>query len=117
MIDETTVGGRIKSLRKKSKMSQEKLAEKLHLENRANISSYETNRRELSGVLAAEIAKVLGSTTDYILNGTVGEKPTVPEDPFVNEANQLISGIKSDKVKQMILQQLRAAAELDKALL
>ncbi|SFL29027.1 DNA-binding transcriptional regulator, XRE-family HTH domain [Lachnospiraceae bacterium KH1T2] len=110
MIDETTVGGRIKRLRKNARLSQDELAEKLHIENRASISSYETNRRLVSGALAVEIANVLGSSTDYILNGTGSE------DSFIEEVNELISGVKSDKVKKMILQQLRAAVELDNEL-
>ena len=110
MIDDTTVGGRIKRLRKKAGMSQDELAEKLHIENRASISSYETNRRLVSGALAVEIANVLGSSIDYILNGAESE------DSFVEEVNDLISDVKSDKVKKMILQQLRAAVELDNEL-
>lgn len=74
------------------------------------MTTYETNRRLVSGALAVEIANVLGSSTDYILNGAESE------DSFVEEVNDLISGVKSDKVKKMIPQQLRAAVELDNEL-
>lgn len=77
---------------------------------KSEISSYETNRRLVSGAVAVEIANVLGSSTDYILNGEESE------DSFAKEVNDLISGVKSDKVKKMILQHLRAAVELDKEL-
>ncbi len=77
---------------------------------KSEISLYETNRRLVSGAVAVEIANVLGSSTDYILNGEESG------DFFAKEVNDLISGVKSDKVKKMILQQLRAAAELDKEL-
>lgn len=77
---------------------------------KSEISSYETNRRLVSGAVAVEIANVLGSSTDYILNGEESE------DSFAKEVNDLISCVKSDKVKKMILQQLRAAVELDKEL-
>ncbi len=71
-LDTKTVGGRIKGLRIKAGLSQEALAEKLHMEDRSSISSYETNRRSISGILAVEIAKKLNSTTDYIFDGRYG---------------------------------------------
>ena len=42
-----------------AKVSQEELAERLHIENRASISSYETNRRAVSGELVVDISKIL----------------------------------------------------------
>ena len=44
MKDTTTVGGRIRQLREDSRMSQAKLAEALHLENKSSVSRYESNR-------------------------------------------------------------------------
>ena len=55
-VDITTVGGRIKHLRTQAELSQDELAELLNLENRASVSSYETNRRAVSGELAVELA-------------------------------------------------------------
>ena len=72
-MEVSTVGGRIKYLRKQLGMGQEELAERLHLENRASISSYETNRRGLSGELATAMAQELQTTTDYLLSGTEKE--------------------------------------------
>ena len=105
VIDTTTVGGRIKYLRVKAKMSQDELAEALHFENRASISSYETNRRGVSGSLAVYMADILGSTTDYILNGDIYE------DSFINEIYYLMSRVRSDSMKKMILQQIKAAVD------
>ena len=105
-IDATTVGGRIKYLRVKAKMSQDELAEALHFENRASISSYETNRRGVSGSLAVYMADILGSTTDYILNGA-------EQDIFVSEINRMVSLVKSDAMKAMILQQMKAAVDYE----
>ncbi len=110
VIDTTTVGGRIKYLRVKAKMSQDELAEALHFENRASISSYETNRRGVSGSLAVYMADILGSTTDYILNGDIYE------DPFINEIYYLMSRVRSDAMKKMILQQIKAAVDFEGSL-
>ncbi len=105
--DTTTIGGRIKELRIKAGLSQDELAEKLHLENRASVSSYETNRRSISGELTVEMAKNLNSTTDYIL---YGERVT---SEFIIEATNILFSVKSENVKRMLLKQLRAALELD----
>ena len=75
-------------------MSQDELAEKLHIENRASISSYETNRRLVSGAVVVEIANVLGSSTDYILNGTESE------DSFIEEVNELIAALDQIKLRK-----------------
>ena len=64
-----TVGERIRLLRKQKNMTQEQLAEKLHLENKSSVSCYENNRRGISGDMARLIAGILATTVDYILNG------------------------------------------------
>ena len=106
-IEVSTVGGRIKYLRKQLGMGQEELAERLHLENRASISSYETNRRGLSGELAVAMAQELQTTTDYLLNGTEAE------DTFAEEAMSLIRKVKTEAGKKAVLLQLQAVLELE----
>ena len=106
-MEVSTVGGRIKYLRKQIGMSQEELAERLHLENRASISSYETNRRGLTGELAVAIAQELQTTTDYLLNGTE------TEDAFTEEAMSLIRKVKTEAGKKAVLLQLQAVLELE----
>ena len=106
-IDTTTVGGRVKYLRKQNGMGQEELAGRLHLENRASISSYETNRRGLSGELAVAMAQELQTTTDYLLNGTE------TEDAFLEEAMSLIRKVKTGAGKKAVLLQLQSVLELE----
>ena len=106
-MEVSTVGGRIKYLRKQLGMGQEELAERLHLENRASISSYETNRRGLSGELATAMAQELQTTTDYLLSGT--EK----EDDFAEEAMCLIRKVKTEAGKKAVLLQLQAVLEME----
>ena len=86
---------------------QEELAERLELEKRASISSYETNRRGLSGELAVAIAQELQTTTDYLLNGTE------TEDDFTEEAMSLIRKVKTEAGKKAVLLQLQAVLELE----
>jgi len=108
-IDTTTVGGRIKYLRIKAELSQSKLAEKMHIQDRSNISSYETNRRSVSWSLAVELAGVLNSTPNFILDGIVSEDPTIAE------IEHLLKSVRTEAVKKMILQQVKAAVEFERA--
>ena len=86
---------------------QEELAERLHLENRASISSYETNRRGLSGELAVDMAQELQTTTDYLLNGTEAE------DAFVEEAMCLIKKVKTEAGKKAVLLQFQMIKNIE----
>ena len=108
-IDTTTVGGRIQELRLQAGLSQDELAVKLHLENRASVSSYETNRRALSGSLAVSIAKALNCSTDYILTGVNYS------DSFIDEIVGLARTIESEEIKKMIVLQVKAATEMEKS--
>ncbi len=108
-IDTTTVGGRIKYLRIKAELSQSELAEKMHIQDRSNISSYETNRRSVSWSLAVELAGVLNSTPNFILDGIVSEDPTIAE------IEHLLKSVRTEAVKKMILQQVKAAVEFERA--
>lgn len=58
-------------------MTQEQLAEALFLENKATISSYENNRRMPAADIIVEMARVLSTTVDYLLNGEKEENETI----------------------------------------
>lgn len=109
-IDTTTMGGRIKKLRRDRGLSQEELAGLLHLENKASVSSYETNRRGISGDLAIRLAEVLCSSVSYILNG---DDET---DDITFESIELLKKLRSDAVKQAALKQIKALIEMEKLL-
>ena len=65
----------------------------LHLENRTSISSYETNRRNVSGSSAVEIADALSSSTHYLLT----DFSII--DPFIEEIIVIAGTIRLDDVK------------------
>ena len=109
-IDTTTVGGRIKFLRNQANMTQEELAEALGLENRSSLASYETNRRDVSGFLAVCLAQILNSTTDYILTG-------YEKDSFIEEIGCLAGKVKTEAVRNMIIQQIKEAIKMEEALM
>lgn len=103
IIDTATVGGRIKKLRTDAGLTQEQLAEKLHLEGKSAISNYENNRREVSPERLTQLSCLFHVPADYILNGDAEEN----SDPIVNEAIEILNNLKTEKARQSALAMLR----------
>ena len=99
IIAETTVGQRIKAQRVRMGMTQENLAEKMCVP-KTTISGYETDRNEPKGSVVVELARHLNTTPNYLLG--------FEEDPVANEISNLIGNISDEKVKGMLLIQVRA---------
>ena len=74
-INQKEIGQRIRSLRKETGLSQEKLADKLNI-NTDHLGRLETGNRGMSIDLLAEISKYFTVSTDYIL---FGEKQNTDE--------------------------------------
>ena len=103
IIDTATVGGRIKKLRTDAGLTQEQLAEKLHLEGKSAISNYENNSRDVSSERLAQLSSLFHVPADYILNGDAEENL----DSTVNEAIEILNNLKTEKAKQAALAMLR----------
>jgi transcriptional regulator with XRE-family HTH domain len=101
-IDMSTVGGRIRELRRKYGMTQEELADKMFVSAKT-ISAYENNRNDLSADVVIRLAYVLEVTTDYILCGIERHK-----DLFISEMEMLLEQLKDEKLKKLALVQLQA---------
>ena len=108
-IDVTTVGGRIKKLRTEMGMSQEELGFALHMEGKSVIYGYESNRRGISGDILVDLAKLLHSTPEYIMNG---ESPA-DEDPYIFAVVSLMKGMKTDKRRRIALEHIKIVAEME----
>lgn len=109
VIDVTTVGGRIKKLRTEMGMSQEELGFALHMEGKSVIYGYESNRRGISGDILVDLAKILHSTPEYIMNG---ESPA-DEDPYISAVVSLMKGMKTDKRRRIALEHIKIVAEME----
>lgn len=107
-IDTTTVGGRIYELRRAMKMSQDELAEKTGVGSRVSISQYETGVRIPSTDNIIELARVLSTSTDYLLTGRN------ISDNNNSELIHLFSEIKSEKYKELIKKHIRLVLEMEK---
>ena len=101
---ENTMGTRIREMRKAAGMSQEQLAEIL-CTKKATISAYENNRIDIKSSIVLEIAKALGCTGSYLLEG----KQEGDVDARIIE---ILGELKNDQVKEIALRQLQALALL-----
>jgi transcriptional regulator with XRE-family HTH domain len=69
----STLGDKIKQLRKQLNMSQSELADKVGL-SYAQIGRYETKGAQPPAEALRKIADTLGVTPDYLINGSADEK-------------------------------------------
>ena len=72
--------------------AQAALAEELHLENKSSISRYESNRSTPTPELFVEMARLFGTTTDYILSGEMPARSSK-----LMQAEAILQGMKLDK--------------------
>ena len=63
------IGGRIKELRKKLKLTQEELADKIQI-SRSALANYECGSREPKGDILVRFAHILNTSIDYILGNS-----------------------------------------------
>ena len=76
----TTPGERIRDIREKKKMTQDRLAEAAGI-SKGFLSDVENNKRNISARTLLQIANALGASVDYLLQGEV--KAPVERAPVV----------------------------------
>lgn len=67
-MTELSPGDRLRQLRRKANLTQPELAEKAKV-GQSSISDFENNKKSMSAESLASVAKVLKSTTEYIIYG------------------------------------------------
>lgn len=65
--EEKTIGSRIRKLRIQRGITQMQLAEELHIANKARLSNYENDKREVPLEVVIMMAEYFQTSTDYIL--------------------------------------------------
>ena len=104
-LDYKEIGKRVKIARIRADLTQEALAEKM-LTDKSTISLYENDKIDIKSSIIAELAKALGCTGGYLLEGS-----------RMADANEellmLFSKIKSEKVKAIAIKQLEALISLE----
>ena len=63
------IGKHIKDLRKKMKLTQEDLADQMQI-SRSALANYESGLREPKGDILVNFARILNTSTDYLLGNT-----------------------------------------------
>lgn len=97
---DTTIGGRLRELRHNKGLSQNAVAKLLGISRPAYVS-YESNNTKPVRRLS-ELASILGTTSDYILNGSVqNDENTTSTDFESQELLKLLLSKKSNQ-KQML---------------
>ncbi len=108
-VAEETMGQRIKAQRKARHMTQEELAEALVLSKDA-ISSYENDKNDIPSKRLGELARVLHTTPDYLLGF---EKR---QDPLEMEVNSLLQEMSDERIKMILLAQMKVAVNTYKSI-
>jgi transcriptional regulator with XRE-family HTH domain len=93
---ENKVGERIKELRKKNRISQIELAEKLNCKS-STISVIESGKNNVTSEMVVEMSKIFNVSTDYILTGIENKTITITEQEII----QLVR--KNDDIKETLL--------------
>ena len=104
-LAEETLGQRIKAQRIRVGYTQEQLAEIMCVP-KSTISAYENDKVDIKGSVIAELSRYLATKPDYLL----GFK--TEEDPYVITAVAILQGIKDEKIKALLIGQMKAAREL-----
>ncbi len=104
-VAEETMGQRIKAQRIRMGMTQEELADILYLK-KSSISRYENDKDEMQAARLGELAKALHTTPDYLLGFEDGR------DPIIIEMNSILLTISDERIKQVLLAQVKAVANM-----
>ncbi len=85
-----TLGERLIDLRKKRRMTQQQVADKIWV-SKATISAYELSNRDPSYEVLIKLSKLFGVSTDYLLG--LDGKNTISVDGLTDGQIALLSGL------------------------
>lgn len=101
---EKTIGMRIRECRLALGMTQEELAEILHMK-KVTLSAYENDRIDIKVSILKEMAVGLGTTVAYLIDGEESEFSLE-----VMQAARLLQGIQNEQLRKAALEQVRVLA-------
>ena len=73
---------------------------------KSTISAYENDKVDIKGSVIAELSRYLATKPDYLLGFET------EEDPYVITAAAILQGIEDEKIKALLIGQMKAAREL-----
>ena len=105
-LAENTLGQRIKAQRIRMGLTQEQLAEKMFVP-KTTISTYERDASDIKSSVLVDLANCLATTPDYLL---AFEKQA---DPISESVIAVLNSIKDERVKELLLNQIKMAAQMN----
>ncbi len=102
-IKEETLGQRIRAQRIRLGMTQEGLAEMMCVP-KSTLSAYENDKVDIKSSVIIELSHLLETTPNYLLGAE--------QDPYIIRVYTLISGIKDEKIRTLLLTQIEAVANI-----
>lgn len=106
IINEETLGQRIKAARIRKGYTQEELAEVMHV-TKATLSAYENDKVDIKGSVLIELSVHLDTNPNYLLGFEDGS-----EDSFIKKAEALLLYIKDKRAQEMLLAQITAISNM-----
>lgn len=105
---EKTLGQRIKAQRKRMHMTQESLAEIMHVP-KSTISAYENDKVDIKSSVIVEISKHLHMDPNYLLGFEEYEKSE--EDEYEQAVLLMLKKIQDQKIKELLFRQIEVATD------
>ena len=96
-----SLGARIKKRRMTLNLTQEELAELMHIP-KSTISAYENDKVDIKGSVLVELSDILHTSPNHLLGY---EEPTEED-----EAVRLLRLIESDEIRESLMVQIRAVS-------
>ena len=107
-LAEETMGQRIKAQRIRIGLTQEQLAEAMCVP-KSTISAYENDKVDIKKSVIDELSEILITSPNYLQ----GYKEERKRDPYAESAAAIISSIKDEKIKALLLTQIQAAKKME----
>lgn len=106
VYDTTTIGGRLKALRREAGYSQEELASLLVVKQNT-LSKYENNEHDIPIDVLANAARILNTTPTYLVWGDSDDSE------WLAELNEIGLKITDPKLREVVIRQLKVLTELN----
>lgn len=106
VYDVSTIGGRLRKLRKDASYSQEELASLLVVKQNT-LSKYENNEHDIPTDVLANAARILNTTPTYLVWGDSDDSE------WFAKLNEIGRKITDPKFREVAIRQLKVLAELN----
>lgn len=112
-----TIGGRLKELRLREGLSQEKLAKELSFGSKSMVSQYESNKRAITIDALLEYSIRFNVTTDWILKGVLAPAFVEPRELSkamgYEDVIEVYSHIGNLGLRKVALEQMKVLAAIE----